>query len=64
MKPHTRHYKILVNDKPFIIQFSVEAYSNGYIEKGQDNFISEQKKLGRIKDGDKVEFRFNFSTSN
>lgn len=63
MKAHYRHYKILVNNKPLDFSISIEAYSNKHIDYEQKNCIEKQTKLGRIKEGDKVEFKFLFCTS-
>lgn len=60
---HYRHYKILVNNKPLDFSINIESYSNKYIEDEQKSCIEKQTKLGRIKTGDKVEFKFLFCTA-
>jgi len=60
---HYRNYKILVNSKPLDFFLKVEAFSNKYIEDSQSNCIEEQTKLGRIKQGDKVEFVFMYANT-
>ena len=61
MKKHYRTYQILVNEKPLPFFHSVEAISPVYIEMSKENCINEQKKIGRIKDGDNIKFIFKYS---
>lgn len=60
MATHYRNYQILVNGKPLPFFHSVEALSNNYIENSKQNCIEKQKKLGTIKEGDKVTFVFKY----
>jgi len=60
---HTRNYQILVNGNPLPFFHSVEAISNVHIERSKSFCIDKQKKLGRIKDTDTVEFIFKYCNS-
>lgn len=63
MNTHYRNYQILVNGKPLPFFHSVEGISTDYIEKSKQNCINEQKKIGRIKNGDDVKFIFKYCNS-
>jgi len=60
MNTHYRNYEIRVNGKSLSFLHSVEAISDSYIKLSQQNCVEEQTKLGRIKEGDNVEFIFKF----
>ena len=63
MNTHYRNYQVLVNGNPLPFFHSVEAMSTDYIEKSKQWCIEEQTKLGRIKEGDKVQFKFKYCNS-
>lgn len=60
---HYRNYKVIVNNKPLDFFFEVEALSEQHIKEGKEYFIYEQTKMGRIKQGDKVEFKFMYANT-
>ena len=63
MDTHYRNYQVLVNGTPLLFFHSVEAISTDYIETSKQWCIEEQTKLGRIKKGDTVQFKFKYCNS-
>jgi len=63
MNAHYRNYQILVNNKTMPFFLSVEAISTYHISETKSNYISEQIKLGVIKEDDNVEFIFKYCNS-